>query len=196
MLGKGILRVRQCVTRVRNTSFSVRTLFTDVESNGLCSPGNRNNDNLRLTGSIGTLKVPPKYPERLSCTWYITVPEGNVVKLSFTKFDLSWRGGTCGDYVQVFDGQYTFIDSLEKYCGYESPTLKGVVSSGRYMVVMFRADFRRYYFEGPNQKEGIEAHFRAVKKSSKFYQEWQVNLYRPGPVCSKSYALDRSLCGK
>lgn len=161
---------------IRFRRHEVFSLFTDVDSSGLCSPGNKNNDDLRLTGSSGTLKVPPKYPEGLRCTWLISVPEGNNVKLSFTKFDLNWHGGTCGDNIDILDGQNTFSERLEKYCAYNDPSPKGVVSNGRYMKVIFRADFRSY-FGGSNQREGVEANFRAVKESSKYYQEWLFDLY-------------------
>ena len=151
-------------------------MFTDVNSSGLCFPGTRSNDSLRLTGSSGTLKVPPKYPEGLRCTWLISVPEGHNVKLSFTKFDLNWHGGTCGDNVDILDGQNTFSERLEKYCAYNDPSPKGVVSNGRYMMIIFRADFRRY-FGGSNQRKGVVANFRAVKKSSKYYQRRLYDLY-------------------
>ena len=161
---------------IRFRRHEVFTLFTDVDSSGLCSPGNRNNDDLRLTGFSGTLKVPPKYPEGLRCTWLISVPEGYDIRLSFTKFDLNWHGGTCGDNVEILDGQNTFSERLEKYCAYDDPSPKGVVSNGRYMIVIFRAVFRSY-FGSSNQREGVEANFRAVKRSSKYYQERLFYLY-------------------
>ena len=153
-------------------------MSTDVDSKELCFSGNRNNDNLRLVGSSGTLNAPPKYPAGLICTWLISVPEGKMIKLSFTKFDLNWHAGTCGDYVEVLDGRDTSSKSLEKYCAYEGPTPRDVLSSGRYMKVMFRAEYKRRYFELPNQREGFVASFKAVNKEKrrKYYPKIKCNL--------------------
>ena len=113
--------------------------FTDVDNGEVCLPGNSLNNNLKLNDDSGTLKSPPSYPPDLSCSWLITVPEGKIVKLSFNRFDLYWRAGRCGDYVEALDGQYTSSQSLAKYCAYSTP--KAVLSSGRYMRVNFRSDY-------------------------------------------------------
>lgn len=128
----------------------------------ICLPGNIHNNKLMLSGYNGTLKSPPLYPPDLSCSWLITVPDEKIVKLFFDKFDLHWRAGDCGDYVEVLDGQYTSSESLEKFCAWSTP--KAVLSSGRYMRVTFRSD----YYSQSAGSDGFSATFKAVDKSSKY----------------------------
>lgn len=141
-------------------------LFAVVSSKELCLPGNRHNNNLRLSGSTGSLKSPASYPTGLNCTWVISVPEGNIVRLSFTKFDMNYAG-ECEDHVEVFDGQFTSSKRLERFCARQDPLSKDLHSSGRYMTVRFKSEYRQLYFEAPNEHEGFEAQFRAVKDSGK-----------------------------
>ena len=159
-------------------------LFTDVNSKELCLPGNKHNNNLRLTGYNGTLKTPLKYyPPDLTCIWVITVPEGKVVKLFFIKFDLDWRGGdSCDDYVEVQDGQYASSKMLEKHCGYDYvlSAPKAIVSSGRYMRVKFSSDG----FNAVRRSEGLVATFKAVNKSSECYQQMLLDQ-RTTPLISR-----------
>ena len=132
-----------------------------VFSEELCLPGNPNNYNLKLTGSEGTLQSPLQYyPPDVRCDWVITVPEGNIVKLSFDRFELGYYGATSackGDYVEVLDGKYG--ESKGRFCGYKSPI--AISSSDRYMWVRFTSDSK-----GPVYR-GFKATFTAIKKSSK-----------------------------
>ena len=125
-------------------------------------PGNANNENLKLTGTDGTLQSPLQYyPPDLNCEWLITVPDGNTVKLSFDRFDLGYDGASAAcklDYVEVLDGEYLHSESKGKFCGHTSPAT--IRSSGRYMRVVFNSDS-----EGPVYT-GFKATFTAVEKSS------------------------------
>ena len=136
--------------------------FTDVDYRKMCLPGSRHNKTLKLNGDNGTLKSPPFYPPDISCSWLITVPEGKIVKLSFNRFNMYWRAGECGDYVEALDGQYTSSKSLAKYCAYSTP--KAVLSSGRYMRVNFRSD----YESQSATHDGFLATFKAVDNNSKY----------------------------
>ncbi|KAL9973599.1 hypothetical protein ACROYT_G020075 [Oculina patagonica] len=133
-----------------------------IVSEELCLPGNTNNDNLKLTGSDGTLQSPlVYYPPDLNCDWLITVPEGNTVELSFDAFDLDFDGatGACkGDYVDILDGQDSDSKSHGKFCGYKFPGT--IRSSGRYMRVRFKSDSK-----GPVYK-GFKATFSAESSST------------------------------
>ncbi|KAJ7371401.1 hypothetical protein OS493_025863 [Desmophyllum pertusum] len=110
------------------------------------------NNNLTLTGSSGNStksSTGPLVPLNLSCDWLITVPEGNIVKLSFDKFSLeeSTTSGCTRDYVDVLDGNSSFSQSRGRFCGYtELP--KDIRSSGRYMRVRFISDWLYTYYEG------------------------------------------------
>ena len=69
-------------------------LSTAASPNNRCWPGNIDNDNLILSGLNGTFESPrdaynySQYYPGMSCNWFITVPEGNIVKLSFELFDM------------------------------------------------------------------------------------------------------------
>ena len=131
----------------------------------VCFPGNINNNNLKLTGSHGTLQSPEKdstYPPDSSCDWLITVPDGKIVKLSFEMFDLERSiGSTCtADYVEVLDGSNINSESKGRFCGSTAPS--DITSSGRYMWVAFRSDWQRSNYLG------FEATFTAEDKSSKW----------------------------
>lgn len=134
-------------------------------SKELCFPGNTNNNNLKLTGSRGALQSPQKddmYPPDSSCDWLITVPDGKIVKLSFERFDLEpGSGDICtADYVEVLDGNELNSVSKGTFCGWTIPD--DILSSGRYMRVIFRSDSSHSYYGG------FRATFTAEDKSSKW----------------------------
>jgi len=131
-------------------------------SNSSCLPGNVHNNDLRLTGSSGTLKTPQDYyPPGLNCNWLITVPEGKTVELTFNRFQLD-PSRVCGDYVEVLDGQHVYSKTLGKFCGYDSFP-EAIQSTSQYMRVTFESDLTEY-----TGYEGFEATFKALDKSSKF----------------------------
>ncbi|KAL9973596.1 hypothetical protein ACROYT_G020071 [Oculina patagonica] len=131
-------------------------------SKELCLPGNINNNNLTITGPNGTLQSPQDrstYPPDLLCNWLITVPEGNIVKLTFHEFDLQSSLGCTKDYVEVFDGNNSYSESKGKFCGlaYGGSFQEYVRSSGQYMLVRFRSDST--YADGYSR--GFKATFTA-----------------------------------
>ena len=140
-------------------------------SNHLCFSGNVNNNNLKITGSSGTLQSPSRgsgYPPDLSCDWLVTVPEGKIVVLSFDIIFLqssSWRG--CDkDYVEVLDGKYNSSLSKGRFCDYNSGDIR---SSGRYMRVRFKSDSESsYYYHGFKASFVAEDKLGRSKCSSKF----------------------------
>ena len=117
----------------------------------MCFTGNIYNNDLKLTGSHGTLQSPNEtkyYSPSSSCDWLITVPEGKIVNLVFDKFDLepTYRSRCTADYVEVFDGSDSNSTSKGRFCGYSTPD--NITSSGRYMWVRFRADMTMSFFDG------------------------------------------------
>ena len=128
----------------------------------MCLTGNIYNNNLKLSGTYGTLQSPqdPKYyPPDSSCDWLITVPEGKIVKLRFDRFELEPGYSCTADYVEVLDGNSSDGKSKGKFCGYATP--KDIRSSGRYMWVRFRADQNRLL-----SYAGFKATFTAEDKPS------------------------------
>ncbi len=139
-------------------------LFTAGSSRVLCLPGNINNNNLRLTGSNGTLESPQSdYSyQNLLCNWLITVPEGNIVKLNFDRFVLSLH--CIAESVEVFDGNNTYSKSIGKFCGFrfDDNPKHPLLSSGQYMLVRFKS----IHFDG-GSSEGFKATFTAENEASK-----------------------------
>lgn len=141
--------------RLASKGFKARYLSLDASpdaySKELCYRGNVNNNNLRLTGSNGTLKSPEKnsvYPPAMSCDWLITVPDGKIVKLSFDRFELepSFGQPCTEDYVEIRDGKESNSAKKGRFCGKEKP--KDIESSGSYMRVIFRSDASASNYKG------------------------------------------------
>lgn len=126
-----------------------------------CLPGNANNLNLKLTGLYGTLQSPEYYPPEFDCEWLITVPKGKVVELSFERLDLDFQtsefASSCGDYVQINDGDSRKSETMDNFCGNAVP--KPLKSSSRHMYILFHADV---LYDTPRQ--GFKATFKAVSK--------------------------------
>ena len=54
-------------------------------------------------GSLSSPGYPSQYPHGVNCTWYISVAEGLIVRLTFSAFALE-SGSRCQyDYVAVYD---------------------------------------------------------------------------------------------
>ena len=152
-----------------NLYFSI-AVHVAASSKQLCFPGNINNENLELTGSHGTIQSPQAkisgwYPPNSLCDWLITVPDGNIVKLSFDKFELEPSAtSTCtADYVEILEGKDRSNSDGKsykgRYCGFTTP--EDIHSSGRYMSVRFRSDSRYSNYVG------FKATFKAVDETSK-----------------------------
>ena len=79
-----------------------------LHSNVECFEGNPYNKNLTLEGSSGTFQGPKDIPAPVAnsptCVWVITVPDGNVVELSFESF---LKDHTGDKYIEVRDGRYS-----------------------------------------------------------------------------------------
>ncbi|KAJ7371390.1 hypothetical protein OS493_025852 [Desmophyllum pertusum] len=113
------MRVRFISDKIRRYNDGFKATFTAekkptvhvaASSKQLCFPGNINNENLELTGSHGTIQSPQEkisgwYPPDSLCDWLITVPDGNIVKLSFDKFELEPSATCTADYVEILDGK-------------------------------------------------------------------------------------------
>ena len=133
-----------------------------ASSTELCLSGNIYNYNLTLTGLNGTLQSPKEglsYPPYLKCDWFITVPEGNIVKLYFDSFEL----GCSGDYLEIIDGNSSDSKSIGRFCGfgrYAHP--ESIRSSGRHMLVRFRSDWMSV-----GSEDGFKLTFTAEDESSK-----------------------------
>ena len=109
-----------------------------------------------LTGETGRLfspLYPLTYPSDMMCTWKITVPEGNFVRLRITSFDL---GFSCrGTALKIHDGHSSSGNLLKSFCGRTFE--HSVFSSGRYLWVRFQSPKDGYVYG-----TGFNAVFEAV----------------------------------
>ncbi|KAM9836398.1 procollagen C-endopeptidase enhancer b [Aulostomus maculatus] len=69
------------------------------------------------SGIVASEGFPSPYKPNSKCTWYITVPEGHVVMLSFRLFDME-ADPTCRyDYLDVYNGHTRLVQKLGRFCG-------------------------------------------------------------------------------
>ncbi|KAM3590775.1 uncharacterized protein V6R79_016445 [Siganus canaliculatus] len=69
------------------------------------------------SGIVASEGFPSPYKPNSKCTWYITVPEGHVVMLSFRLFDME-ADPTCRyDYLDVYNGHSRLVQKLGRFCG-------------------------------------------------------------------------------
>ncbi|XP_022616502.1 procollagen C-endopeptidase enhancer 2-like [Seriola dumerili] len=69
------------------------------------------------SGIVASEGFPSHYKPNSKCTWYITVPEGHVVMLSFRLFDME-ADPTCRyDYLDVYNGHSRLVQKLGRFCG-------------------------------------------------------------------------------
>lgn len=95
----------------------------------------RGKDNvIRLNDLSGYLNL-PNQTDNLSCTWIITVPEGNLVMLKTHYYSLFDNSS-----VQIRDGQDSSSEILETYAGDGTKKVSyTVISSGRHLWARFQS---------------------------------------------------------
>jgi len=77
------------------------------------------------------------YGRNMDCTWKIEAPEGMLVELVATMFDLE-ADSTCDyDYLTLYDGRDATHSSLGKFCG---TTFNPITSSGRFLTLRLITD--------------------------------------------------------
>lgn len=143
------------------------------------------------SGFVGSEAFPNFYKPNSKCTWRITVPEGNVVTLSFRVFDLEADSQCRYDYLDVYNGHSHLVQKLGRLCGTFRPGT--LISTTNTMMLEMVAD-------EATQGRGFVAHFSGTKpytdeqqtcggKITKSQGEvttpnWPDNKYPPGTSCS------------
>ena len=93
-----------------------------------------------ITAAMGPCRLfsplfPLTFPNDMTCTWIITVPEGHFVKLKITSFSLAH---VCSKTtLEIRDGQSSSSDLLKTFCG--SSFESSLFSSGRHLWVRFHS---------------------------------------------------------
>uniref|UniRef100_A0A1A8RFN1 Procollagen C-endopeptidase enhancer n=1 Tax=Nothobranchius rachovii TaxID=451742 RepID=A0A1A8RFN1_9TELE len=143
------------------------------------------------SGFVGSEGFPNFYKPNSKCIWRITVPEGNVVTLSFRIFDLEADSQCRYDYLEVYNGHSNGVQKLGRFCGTFRPG--ALISSTNTMMLEMRSDEE-------TQGRGFVAYFSGAKpfvndeqfcggKMTKSQGEiktpnWPDNKYPPGISCS------------
>lgn len=143
------------------------------------------------SGFVGSEGFPSFYKPNSKCTWYITVPEGNVVMLSFRIFDLEADPLCRYDYVDVYNGHSNMVQKLGRFCGTFRPG--ALISTSNTMMVEMVSDsgtggrgFVAYFNGG---KPHVDEHQFCGGKLTKSQgtiktPNWPEKNYPPGISCS------------
>ncbi|KAL2085662.1 hypothetical protein ACEWY4_018982 [Coilia grayii] len=114
-----------------------------------------------LTASSGSFHSPghpSSYPHGANCTWYISVPAGNLIRLSFTSFNLEYHQNCNYDYVEVYDnGTAQTGTLLGRYCGRSVPP--SLTSTDNMMTLLFVSD-------SSQSTEGFAASYVSINAST------------------------------
>ncbi|MED6281659.1 hypothetical protein CHARACLAT_023938 [Characodon lateralis] len=106
------------------------------------------------SGFIGSEGFPSFYKPNTKCTWRITVPEGNVVTLSFRIFDLEADSQCRYDYLDIYNGYSNLVQKLGRFCGTFRPGTQ--ISTTNTMTLEMVTD-------GETQTRGFLAYFSGTK---------------------------------
>jgi len=108
------------------------------------------------TGRLFSPLYPQTFPRNMKCTWMITVPEGNFVKLRITSLFFAY---ICkkGTNLQIRDGQSSSSNLLKTFCGQDFES--SVFSSGRHLWVRFQSSDSSFQYG-----TGFNAFFEMVNQ--------------------------------
>jgi len=96
-------------------------------------------------GQIASPRWPEHYPDSTRCTWRLTAPVGQRIRVNFTDFNLDRHVlGHCNDlvdHVRLFDGGSTSAPQIGVYCGRALGTQRALVvlSTSRDLIVQFQS---------------------------------------------------------
>ncbi|KAJ8387896.1 hypothetical protein AAFF_G00149310 [Aldrovandia affinis] len=143
------------------------------------------------SGFVGSEGFPSYYKPDSKCTWYITVPEGHVVMLSFRIFDLEADPLCRYDYVDVYNGHSYTVQKLGRFCGTFRPG--ALMSTSNTMMVEMVSDsstggrgFVSYFSGGkPHVDEDQFCGGRMTKSQGSLKTpNWPEKNYPAGISCS------------
>ncbi|BHF63131.1 Bone morphoproteintic protein 1 [Sparganum proliferum] len=94
---------------------------------------------------------PSNYPPSKICTWWIEVPAGFAIVLTFKSIELEDQTDCPYDYLEIFDGSSDSSPAVRRICGVQLPN--PIWSTNNTMEVLFVSDYAV-------QKKGFVATFR------------------------------------
>ncbi|XP_048584949.1 uncharacterized protein LOC5515157 isoform X2 [Nematostella vectensis] len=92
------------------------------------------------SGEIFSPNYPGYYPGFMSCTWRISVPVGNVIRLTFIMFDLEDDPLCARDFLELMDGGQDSRMSIGRFCGNRYP-LSIMTATSRLKIVFTSTAF-------------------------------------------------------
>ncbi|XP_066539114.1 cubilin [Hoplias malabaricus] len=91
------------------------------------------------SGTVNSPGHPTTYPHGANCSWYISVSPGNIIRLSFTSFNLEYHTNCDYDYVEIYDnGTAQTGNLLGRYCGRSVPP--SLTSTDNLLTILFVSD--------------------------------------------------------
>ncbi|XP_012685416.1 procollagen C-endopeptidase enhancer a [Clupea harengus] len=142
------------------------------------------------SGFVGSEGFPAFYKPDTKCTWYITVPEGNVVMLTFRIFDLEADSLCRYDYLDVYNGHSNMVEKLGRFCGTFRPGT--LMSTSNTMMLDMVSDSgtggRGFvaYFQGgkPHADDQLCGGKYTKSQGSIKTPDWPEKHYPPSTSCS------------
>ncbi|KAM9335789.1 procollagen C-endopeptidase enhancer b [Symphorus nematophorus] len=151
------------------------------------------------SGIVASEGFPSPYKPNSKCTWYITVPEGHVVMLSFRLFDME-ADPTCRyDYLDVYNGHTRLVQKLGRFCGTFRPG--ALISTSNTMMLEMVSDeatggrgFLAAFSAGkPHMEENQFCGGRLTKsQGSVKTPNWPNSNYPAGISCSWHISVEPS----
>lgn len=151
------------------------------------------------SGIVASEGFPSHYKPNSKCTWYITVPEGHVVMLSFRLFDME-ADPTCRyDYLDVYNGHTRLVQKLGRFCGTFRPG--ALISTSNTMMLEMISDegtsgrgFLAFFSAGkPHVEENQFCGGRLTKaQGSVKTPNWPNSDYPAGISCSWHITVEPS----
>uniref|UniRef100_A0A8D3A654 Procollagen C-endopeptidase enhancer 2-like n=1 Tax=Scophthalmus maximus TaxID=52904 RepID=A0A8D3A654_SCOMX len=143
------------------------------------------------SGIVASEGFPGQYKPNSKCTWYITVPEGHVVMLSFRLFDMEAEPTCRYDYLDVYNGHTRLVQKLGRFCGTFRPG--ALISTSNTMMLDMVSDeatggrgFLAYFTAGkPHVEENQFCGGRLTKSQGSIKTpNWPNSDYPAGISCS------------
>uniref|UniRef100_A0A3P8UFJ1 Procollagen C-endopeptidase enhancer b n=1 Tax=Cynoglossus semilaevis TaxID=244447 RepID=A0A3P8UFJ1_CYNSE len=151
------------------------------------------------SGIVASEGFPGHYKPNTKCTWYITVPEGHVVMLSFRLFDME-ADPTCRyDYLDIYNGHTRLVQKLGRFCGTFRPG--ALITTSNTMMLDMVSDeatggrgFLAYFTAGkPHVEENQFCGGRLTKEQGSVKTpNWPNSNYPAGISCSWHITVEPS----
>ena len=105
-------------------------------------------------GTISSPNYPSKYRNSKSCTWKLTGPVGEKLKLDSFTYDIEKEDACKYDSLRIYDGKSTSYNRIAQLCG--NKTYHSLTSSSNTLYIEFITDRSGVYggFEIPYSIDG------------------------------------------